>query len=306
LCAIAQIMNKKKPTLRLLYASVVLAASLSATVKGQEVDKLDIIGEKVSIGKETSTENGFKTVAAKYKVLEVISGRFDGEFIEFQAALVSLSDSKRAMLSLIKESDGSYRLIYSSAAFSIEDRGLRVFVGSKISIEPFEPKYPDGTIVRDNAFKAKYRIVQAVYGKYKTDTIEFEVYDHYGIPAFSTFDNVLLYVSEGKDGKLYHEKYMFSPVYPTKGGRWAAPYESDDYNHPYNKDSSIRPEEIDYVDKVEFSILGLKNSQVKESFPPPYFRIDGDKAVSVMGNYVEDLLTLKLNGYLKARGYIDY
>lgn len=296
----------QNPKLRLSYALLAVAVSLCTTVNGQEVDKLDVVGEKVAIGKETSSKNGFKTVAAKYKVVEVITGHFDGEFVEFQAALVSLSESKRAMLSLAKEPDGSYRLIYSSAAFSKEEKGLRVFVGSKISIEPFEPKYSDVPIIRDNAFKARYRIVQAIYGNYKTDTIEFEVYDHYGIPAFSTFDNVLLYVSEGKNGKLYHEKYMFSPVYLTKSGKWAGPYESDDYHHPYNKDTRVRPEEIDYVDKVEFSISGLENSQVKENFPAPYFRIEGDKAVSLMGNYVEDLFTLKLNGFLKARGYVDH
>lgn len=296
----------KKPKLRFLYASLAVAVSLSATVNGQEVEKLFIVGEQVAIGNETSSKSGIKTVKAKYKVLEVLTGHFDGEFIEFQTALFSLSDSKRAMLTLTKESDGSYRLIYSSAAFSKEDKGLRIFVGSKISMEPFEPKYPDGTTISDNAFNAKYRIIQAIYGKYKTDTIEFEVYDHYGVPGFSTFDNVLLYVSEGENGKLYHEKYMYSPVYLTKGGRWASPYESNDYHHAYNKDTTVRPEEMEYVDNVEFSILGVENSQLKERFPAPYFRIEGDKAVSVMGNYVEDLLTLKLNGFLKARGFVDY
>jgi hypothetical protein len=293
-------------TLKLFYTSLTIILSLSINVHCQEIDKLDIVGEKLTIGQATSSKTGFKSVTGKYKVLEVIKGHFDADIIEFQAALISLSDSKRALLSLVKETDGSYRLVYSSSVFSKDEKGLHVFVGSKVSIEPFDPKYPEGTIIMDNAFKAKYRIVQAIYGEYKTDTIEFEVYDHYGTPAFSKFDNVLLYVSEGNNGKLCHEKYMFSPVYETKGGKWAGPYESDDYQHAYNKNTKVRPQEMEYVDKVEFPISGLEASQVKEHFPAPYFRIERDKAVSVMGNYVEDLFTLKLNGYLKARGYVDY
>ena len=69
---------------------------------------------------------------------------------------------------------------------------LFVFVGKKIAIQN-EP-YVRGSL--DNGFTAKYKVLQRVYGNYEKDTIEFTAYDHYGIPAFSKYKNVLLFVSE--------------------------------------------------------------------------------------------------------------
>jgi len=62
---------------------------------------------------------------------------------------------------------------------------LYVFVGKKIEVAGFKQKLDSNEIAFDAAFKAKYKIVQNLYGNYNKDTIEFEVYDHYGKPAFS-------------------------------------------------------------------------------------------------------------------------
>ena len=54
---------------------------------------------------------------------------------------------------------------------------LFVFVGEKIKIDKLEPKLAENQILFDEAFKAKYKVVQRVYGHYKPDTIDFDVYD---------------------------------------------------------------------------------------------------------------------------------
>jgi len=175
---------------------------------------------------------------------------------------------------------------------------LFVFVGEKLDFT--ELPYEKGSM--DGSFKAKYKILQRVYGNYPSDTIEFVAYDHYGIPAFSKYKNVLLFVSEYK-GKYYHEKYQYNDVYKTKDGRWAGSYAEYDYGHSYNKNTTVKPEKIEFAEEVSYPTK-IKDSDGKEielSYPEPYFKIAGDKAIAVYGNYIEDLFKLKKEGVLTAR-----
>lgn len=84
-----------------------------------------------------------------------------------------------------------------------QEDGMIVFVGEKIDLTYVPQKNIvkidstrkgiDSQYVRtvttfmDSKFLARYRILQMVYGKYKADTIDFTVYDHYGKPPFSFF-----------------------------------------------------------------------------------------------------------------------
>jgi len=174
---------------------------------------------------------------------------------------------------------------------------LFVFVGEKIEVEAL----PHKRYSMDNGFKAKYAILQKVYGDFPKDTIEFVAYDHYGIPAFSKFTNVLLFVS-ADSGTYYHQKYMFNDVYKTKDGRWAGTY-TDDYEHEYNKHTKIKPVKIEFAEKVTYPTKKVdeEGRQLTFSYPKPYFKTVGDSAIAVYGNYIEDLFKLKRDGYLTAR-----
>ena len=165
---------------------------------------------------------------------------------------------------------------------------LFAFVGEKISVDHLPSKQNSF----DNGFKAKYLILKKVYGNFPQDTIEFVAYDHYGIPPFSKFKNVLLYVS-ADSGTYYHQKYMYNDVYKTKDGRWAGTYAIDDYKHPYNKHTKIKPLKIDFTERVAYP----KN----EEYPKPYFKTMGDSTIAIYGNYVEELFALKKTGILTAR-----
>lgn len=73
----------------------------------------------------------------------------------------------------------------------------------------------------DNAFKVRYRVVENVFNKLESDTIEFNSYDHYGRPQFESFKNVLLYISLDKeDGNYYQQKYQFDVVEKNKRNEW--------------------------------------------------------------------------------------
>ncbi len=174
-----------------------------------------------------------------------------------------------------------------------------VFVGEKVEVKPFQPEVEKDVILRDSAFKAKYRIIQNVYGDYQKDTIEFEVYDHYGAPPFAKYKTALLFVSEHK-GKLYHEKYQYFDVYKTTDGRWAScgdPYKFDDV---HRKD--IKAVKLQFVEPLIFNLNGYKDKYIRAIFTKPYFRIEGNKAECLMGSFVDKLFSVKKEGVLKARG----
>lgn len=176
---------------------------------------------------------------------------------------------------------------------------LFVFVGEKIDVK-HEPNKDSYSL--DNKFTARYKVLQSVYGKYDNDYIEFKVYDHYGWPAFSKYKHVLLFVSEDS-GKYYHEKYMYNDVYKTKSGRWAGSYAIDDYEHPYNKSTAIKPEIIDFKEELSYPTQTVyQDGSIEEHYyPEPYFKIVDDKAIAIYGNYIEDLFRLKKEGVLSAR-----
>src|ERR1700674_563930 len=107
-------------------------------------------------------------------------------------------------------------------------RDLIVFVGKKLNVieQPAEENSLDGK------FEARFRILQRVFGRYDEPEITFTVYDHYGEPGFAKYDTVLMFVSRF-EGKFYHEKYQFFPVYPTADGRWAGCGDADKWEIGY-------------------------------------------------------------------------
>lgn len=194
---------------------------------------------------------------------------------------------------------------------------LIVFVGKKINLKysPQEKKEKIGIRVKgkdtvhvkqyslsmDHKYIAKYKIVQLLSGSYSNDTIEFEVFDHYGEPSFANFETVLLFVSK-HNGKLYHEKYQYFDVYLTKNGIWASPYSSSDYNHSFSSNITVKPETMSFKKEVSYPVDKLTKEEVEMRYPTPYYEIKNGKAIAKYGNNVNDLFILKQQTILKARG----
>ena len=117
---------------------------------------------------------------------------------------------------------------------------LFAFVGEKVSLDEYDPNADynkplsveiDSTTgdtvtkrrsyIMDNAFEAKYKVLQPVFNDLKNDTINFKAFDHYGRPAFESHSPVLLYLSKSEDGSYYfHQKYQFDPLFKGKDGLW--------------------------------------------------------------------------------------
>jgi hypothetical protein len=157
----------------------------------------------------------------------------------------------------------------------VPERDLIVIVGKRLSITEQRTE-PD---VMDRKFEARYRILQLVFGKYEESEITFTAYDHYGYPKFAHYDTALLFVSRYQ-GTLYHEKYQFFDVYPTKDGRWATCGDPHKYEPEMHR-GKLEPVEIQFAEDVSNETAGGQCNK---------------------GNYVEDLFQVKKDGVLKARG----
>ena len=211
-------------------------------------------------------------------------------------------------------------LIFLNSIGQSKKDSLFVFVGEKIEVVKIPTPFTEvvDTIVvgndttyeievsgsMDSKYRAKYKIIKKLFGYFKTDTIQFTVYDHYGTPAFSNFKHALLYVSISEnDGGLYHEKYQYADVYKTKNGRWASGYRTYDYRD--NVGGSIKPEKIPFKRKISYELKESQKREVERWYPKPFYKIKKNKAIVVLGNYLEELFLLKKNGILKLWGYFE-
>jgi len=184
---------------------------------------------------------------------------------------------------------------------------LYVFVGRKLLVKELpKPEHPPGRmIISYENYRAKYKVIQNVYGDYSDKTIEFNVNDHFGVPAFSKSKYALLFVFK-HNGKLHHVRYQYFDVYKTTTGRWASCGDPFYFDETF-KDSIKTPVQVvnlSFQRPVTFKINPVRDSAtIKDAFPEPYFKIEGQVAIGIMGCYVEDLFIVKKEGILKQLGY---
>jgi len=154
-----------------------------------------------------------------------------------------------------------------------EEVNLFAFVGKKISVIEFDPnaeqigqKVYDSvsgdTIIRksyimDGGYRCKYVIIKNVFNNPKIDTIDFVAYDHYGNPAFSKYETVLLYVSKSSKGNYYfHQKYQFDYLENNSDGKF--------YGYTYDKKE--RKNRIIFKNKKIVSLEDLFTKKKEEVF----------------------------------------
>jgi hypothetical protein len=51
--------------------------------------------------------------------------------------------------------------------------------------------------------------------------------------------------------------------------------------------------------------IALLDYFVRIFFPLPYYKVQGDRAIVILGNYVEELFGLKKQGVLKTKGIFE-
>ena len=175
---------------------------------------------------------------------------------------------------------------------------LAIFVGRKRDVQRIQPEVPVGSILMDEVFRARYQVLQVLCGDLAAPEVEFEVADHYGRPAFEAYPTVLLFLSrEGKE--WYHEKYQYFDVYESTEGGWAScgdPYRFGDAM------GRITARPVSFKEELSFPIGDLTEEQIRTRYPPAFYARQGDRVVCRAGSPVTDLVAVKREGFLKARG----
>jgi hypothetical protein len=69
---------------------------------------------------------------------------------------------------------------------------LFAFVGRKIDLRKVNDVPKANVLLLDSHFVARYRVLEIVYGNSPGPEVTFDVYDHYGTPAFAKFETALL------------------------------------------------------------------------------------------------------------------
>jgi len=185
-------------------------------------------------------------------------------------------------------------LLSKDTSNSVEiSNNLIVFIGEKIYVKEVKAEKQS----MDRKYIAKYKVLKNVYGNYSPDTIDFIVYSHRGFPQFARRKEIMLYISIYQ-GQFYHEKYIYDDIYKTKSGRWAGTFQAGD-----DKPSSpVKPEIIDFAEKVSLDISGKSERELEIWYPEPFYKRVGNKAIAVYGNYIEELFERNKQGVLKNRG----
>ena len=246
-------------------------------------------------------------------------------FISILALLFSISISTNSFAQTPDDFDNSS---------DRETPQILAFVGKKVFLryapidrEPTIDENGDEQIIisLDSRFEARYEILHLVSGDYDGDQIDFVAFDHYGEPAFSDHESILIFVHDTPEGR-FHDKYNFYYVEPTSDGDWAScgdtftqsdenleanekePLEPISFLEPWAEDVPSLFQKVDdvlaeYYDDGEVitdderaelqSDIDIENSETDLYFQPPIWRREGSKAICELGTRVDDLYALQ-------------
>lgn len=156
-----------------------------------------------------------------------------------------------------------------------DDADIIAFVGEKISLRAGGIELGPDEILMDSVHDAEYRVRQIVRGEYASPVIRFMAFDHYGTPAFSTHDPVLLFVRASRDG-FVHVKYQYVPLYPTERHGLAAcvllPVDDGDGTAVVRGGEPV-PQVMRFDARSEEAFGGLRVRQIRERYRPESYTI---------------------------------
>lgn len=196
-----------------------------------------------------------------------------------------------------------------------EKVNLFAFVGEIISIEEFDPNAPKEekieidsitgekfirkSYVMDKGFKLKYKVLKNLYNNLKTDTIEFLAYDHYGIPSFSEFKNVILYISKNqKDNNYFHQKYEYNEFHKSKNNEWIGLLNFGSVSR-IEEALKLNLKKVRLKSDANVDLKGFSKRGTELLYPKPFYKIKGDIAVPILGFSIRDLIEYKVKSILE-------
>jgi len=176
------------------------------------------------------------------------------------------------------------------------------FVGSLISIAEIECESGDTvdpatgdiltTICMDALYQATYRVEKVLEGKLIVGSeVTFSVADHYGFPKFAEQKRALLFLAEHQ-GRYFHIKYQWVPVYRTNEGDFAqcgcdTGDDSEESQSNRNVHSGCRA--LSFSPAVTQDLTHSSQYFIDKIRSEADYRIEGNHAVCARGVGVENV-----------------
>lgn len=193
----------------------------------------------------------------------------------------------------------SFGLLHAPALADDKLGELLAFIGQKVSLTEHPLPPCDLCVLRNAHFVATYRILDTLHGNHRGSTITFDVYDHYGVPGFSKFDTVLLYLRQRQDGSWVHEKYQFNDLYKGVDDEWYGC--GDPYARFPQVKRTVQSRPVEFAKPVSYNIAKALPDFVKSRYPAEYFDVRNGEAICKLGTSAADLLKAKLETSLAPR-----
>ena len=181
-----------------------------------------------------------------------------------------------------------------------------VFVGRLISIQEVPPEAcrttPDGMqecpVPFDQGYRARYKVLQRISGRFDGDEVQFTAYSHRGFPAMALHPQAVLFVAR-RDGESFLHRYQGYAVHPTTDGGWAHCGDLDGRRGDDAPTPGFGPQAF----ATDFGSARQLDEDVDQGrFPRDVFSIENDRIVCPRGLALADLHEAVRTGVMKARG----
>jgi hypothetical protein len=146
---------------------------------------------------------------------------------------------------------------------------------------------------------ATCKILNLFQGNLKEKNISFVVPDKNDKTYLLSHNHVLLFLIE-KNGDYHLLKNQLTDVFLTKKDRWASPYSYEDYKFFGKCHIGIKLHKIKFKEKPIYDLNNYTTENIAKRYPSPYYKINNNKATAIYGNYVEDLIEVKMKGILES------
>lgn len=184
-----------------------------------------------------------------------------------------------------------YPAASASDAGADKKDNLLVFIGQKVSLTEQPPQCKD-CLIGNAHFVANYRILDTLHGNHRGGTITFDVFDHYGVPGFSKYDTVLLYVLRRPDGSWVHDKYQFNDLYKGVDDEWYTC--GDPYARYPNATRTVHARPVQFAQPVSYPVATFRDDFVKARFPADYYDVRDGQAICKLATSAADVLKARM------------
>jgi hypothetical protein len=173
-----------------------------------------------------------------------------------------------------------------------------VFVGELLNLK----QVPAEDDFNETRFVATYRIIEKVCGSFPRDTIRFHVIQMNYDTSFAKIRNQLLMLikdTADNDYKLWGD--LSFDVFKTTNNQWAVPYMEKNETVTIGQ-KALKERKMRFAKDAFYDTKGMTKEEVGIVYYEPYYRIEKDRVVPLMGNTIEEVFRYEKEGTLASAG----